>query len=304
MLNVCNFHYIRENFESKFPSIFGITPLLFEKQLKAIRKKGDFITPNQLLNEHELILNSKETFFLVSFDDGLKEQIEWAVPILENLDLQAVFFVNSINSEAQKVSTVHKIHLLRSVISSNEIFNAIDQTTKVLFSDVEKTNAILTYRFDDKVSAILKYLLNFKLDHKVQEQIVGSLFKKYFDEVEVCNQLYMTEDDLISLAKQGCLGSHTHSHYPLGLLSESQIEFELQHSKLYFENLSETKLNLVSYPYGTPQTATDSVAKIANELGYKFGFTTIKGSNDHQNNPLLLNRFDCNDLIGGKNYKV
>lgn len=304
MLNVCNYHYIRENFESKFPSIFGVTPLFFEKQLKAIRNIGDFITPAQLVDDAEIILNSKDTYYLVSFDDGLKEQIETAVPILEDLNLQAIFFANSINRNEQKVSVVHKIHLLRSIISSKEMFKKMDFSTKIALSESDIKEAIITYRFDDKESAILKYVLNFKLNFKDQELFIGSLFKEYFDENEVLEDLYMTEKDLEFLAQKGCLGSHTHSHYPIGLLSNENINFELQHSKKYLEELSSTNINLVSYPYGTPETATETVAEIACEVGFKFGFSTTKGTNSNKSNRLLLNRFDCNDLIGGKNYKV
>ncbi|HCQ11999.1 polysaccharide deacetylase family protein [Flavobacterium sp.] len=303
MLNVCNYHYIRENFESKFPSIFGVTPLFFEKQLKAIRNIGDFITPAQLVDDGESILNSNDTYYLVSFDDGLKEQIEIAVPILEDLNLQAIFFANSINRNEQKVSVVHKIHLLRSIISSKEMFKKMDFSTKIALSESDKKEAIITYRFDDKESAILKYVLNFKLNFKDQELIIGSIFKEYFDENEVLDNLYMTEKDLEYLAKKGCLGSHTHSHYPLGLLADENIKFELQYSKKYLEELASTNIKLVSYPYGTPETATETVAEIACDLGYKFGFTTTKGTNSNTSNRLLLNRFDCNDLIGGKNYR-
>lgn len=304
MLNVCNYHYIRENFESKFPSIFGVTPLFFEKQLKAIRNIGDFITPAQLVDDGESILNSNDTFYLVSFDDGLKEQIEIALPILEDLNLQAIFFANSINRNELKVSTVHKIHLLRSIISSNEVFKKMDLSTKIALSESDKKQAIITYRFDDKESAILKYVLNFKLNFKDQELLIGSLFKEYFDENEVLEDLYMTKKDLEFLAQKGCLGSHTHSHYPIGLLSNENINFELQYSKKYLEELSSTNINLVSYPYGTPETATETVAEIAGEVGFKFGFTTTKGTNSNKSNRLLLSRFDCNDLIGGKNCKV
>lgn len=303
MLNVCNYHYIRENFESKFPSIFGVTPLFFEKQLKAIRTVGDFITPAQLVDDAEIILNSKDTYYLVSFDDGLKEQIEMAVPILEHLNLQAIFFANSINRNEQKVSTVHKIHLLRSTISSQEMFKRMNLSTKIALSEVDKKQAIKTYRFDDDESAILKYVLNFKLNFKDQELIVDRLFRENFDENEVLENLYMTEKDLIYLANKGCLGSHTHSHYPLGLLTDENIKFELKHSKNYFEALTNLNINLLSYPYGTPEIVTETVAEIAGDLGYTFGFTTTQGTNSDKSNRLLLNRFDCNDLIGGKNYR-
>lgn len=304
MLSVCNFHYIRETFDSKYQSIFGITPNSFEKQLRALKNNGDFITPKEFIKSYHEILSSKDNLYLISFDDGLKEQIQLAFPILESLNLEAVFFANSINTELQKVSTVHKIHLLRSLISSEDLLKKINVSEQFKLSKIEFERAVATYRFDNKESAFLKYLLNFKLSYKEQETIISSLFMNYFDENEVLDQLYMNKKDLIFLANKNCLGSHTHSHYPIGLLKKDEIKFELQNSKTYFERVTCSPIHLVSYPYGTPETSTDKVAEIAKEIGYKFGFTTTKGSNDEHNNHLLLNRFDCNDLIGGKNYIV
>jgi hypothetical protein len=79
--------------------------------------------------------------------------------------------------------------------------------------------------------------------------------------------------------------------------------FELEHSKQYFEKITDSKIEMVAYPYGSPEACTNKVASIAAEVGYKLGFTTTRGCNTIENNLLLLNRFDCNDLPGGKNYK-
>jgi hypothetical protein len=59
----------------------------------------------------------------------------------------------------------------------------------------------------------------------------------------------------------------------------------------------------VAYPYGTKEAATEELGELAKKMGYKLGFTTKPAVNKASNNLLLLNRFDCNDLIGGKNYK-
>ena len=56
MLTVSNYHYIRENFEAKFPSIFGVTPIFFRQQLLLLKKTGVFIHPNDLINNFNEIL--------------------------------------------------------------------------------------------------------------------------------------------------------------------------------------------------------------------------------------------------------
>jgi len=167
-------------------------------------------------------------------------------------------------------------------------------------TDIEKAQSI--YIYDDKETAALKYVLNFKMDFKIQETIISAIFENYFNEDEVLNELYMSEKQLIQLSKMGFLGSHTHNHFPIGLLKEQEIEYELQNSKNYFENLTQSNIELVAYPYGSSEACTDQVAKIASAVGYKYGFTTTRGINTHTNHDLLLNRFDCNDLPGGKNY--
>ena len=299
MLKVSNYHYIKLDFKTKYPSIFGLTPNEFKRQLILLKNQGNFVHPNDLVSNLNAILESKENNLFITFDDGLKEQFDLALPILDELNIPAVFFVNSINLEEKKVSTVHKIHLLRSIISSSEF---LDKFIDIPFSQLEKKKAQEIYRYDDEKSAALKYILNFKLDFKQQEQIVNKLFDLNFDENTALDSLYMTKQNLIELANKGYLGSHTHSHYPLGLLDVHTIKTELERTKNYLNELTNSDINIVSYPYGTPEVCTDLVADLAKNTGYKIGFTTKRGTNTLNENPLLLNRFDCNDLIGGKNY--
>lgn len=299
MLTVSNYHYIRLDFKTKYPSIFGLTPNEFKQQLILLKNQGHFVHPNDLVSNLNTILQSKENNLLITFDDGLKEQFDLALPVLDELNIPAVFFVNSINREEKKVSTVHKIHLLRSIISSSEF---LEKFIDLPFSSLEKKKAQEIYRYDDEKSAALKYILNFKLDFKQQEQIVNKLFDLHFDQNTVLDSLYMTEQNLIELASKGYLGSHTHSHYPLGLLDTDTIKTELEKTKTYLDQLTNSAVNIISYPYGTPEVCTDLVADLAKKTGYKIGFTTTRGINTLDKNPLLLNRFDCNDLIGGKNY--
>lgn len=303
MLTVSNYHYIRDKYDTKYPSIFGVTPSKFKEQLLLLKKQGNIIKPQEFLNDINGILQADENNILITFDDGLKEQFDFALPILDELNIQAVFFVNTLNFEEKKVSTVHKIHLLRSIISTSELLEKIYNLINFSFSDAEKSKAQEIYVYDDKESAILKYILNFKLTFKTQEKVIKSLFDLYFTEDEVLQSLYMSENNIKDLAKINCLGSHTHSHYPLGLLDEKTIKFELKNSKTFLENFTNSKIEMLSYPYGTPEACTNDVAAFAVEEGYKLGFTTKRGKNTFKENKLLLNRFDCNDMPGGKNYK-
>lgn len=304
MITVSNYHYIRESFSTPYPSIFGVTPTAFKQQLRLIENEGDLITPTEFLANYDELVTSKDNYFFITFDDGLKEQFDFALPILDELGMQAIFFANSMNTEECRVSTVHKIHLLRSVLPSHMLLEYLKEQKITMLNQLELEQARTNYRFDDAASAELKYLLNFKISFDVQELLVQSIFEKYFSESEILESLYMSKSQLQYLANIDCLGSHTHTHYPLGLLSEDKLIYELEHSKNFLEEISGKAIQMIAYPYGTPEACTDLVADAAKEVGYLYGFTTKKGIIEGSQNKLLLNRFDCNDVIGGKNFKI
>lgn len=304
MLTVSNYHYIRENFTTPYPSIFGITPEEFRKQLGLLKNQGDLIEPNYLVNNIKEILESKENYFLITFDDGLKEQFDFALPILDELNISALFFINSINHIEKKVSLVHKIHLIRSVVSSEALFEILVEDTNRSLSQQEVKQARQFYRFDNHQSAELKYFLNILLDSTTQGKFINGIFTQHFDEKEVLEKLYMSTNEIQQLIKRGFVGSHTHTHLPLGIYDEKTILYELETTKKYLENIGGVAIDYVAYPYGTKEAATEEVGNLAKEVGHKIGLTTKPGVNKEFNNLLLLNRFDCNDLIGGKNYTI
>jgi peptidoglycan/xylan/chitin deacetylase (PgdA/CDA1 family) len=303
MLTVSNYHYIRESFIAPYPSIFGLTPDDFKKQLVLLKNQGDFIAPKTLIENSKELLNSKDNFFLITFDDGLKEQYVSALPILDELNIPALFFVNSINHMEQKVSLAHQIHLVRSVISSAELFENLVKVTNRKLNQQEVQQAHQFYRFDNHQNAELKYFLNVLLDFATQEKFINSIFTEHFNENEVLESLYMDTNQIRQLIQRGYIGSHTHTHLPLGIYDEQTILYELETTKKYLENLGGETINCVAYPYGTKEAATEEVGRLAKQVGYTIGFTTKPEVNDLSSNLLLLSRFDCNDLIGGKNYK-
>lgn len=303
MLTVSNYHYIRKNFDAKFPSIFGVTPEMFKNQLLLLKETGDFVSTIDLVNNKDEILSSKKNYILITFDDGLKEQYELALPILDELNIPALFFINSINYIEKKVSLVHKIHLVRSVVASEVLFENLIDFTKRKLTPFEIQKAHQFYRFDNSKSAELKYFLNILLDFGNQQKFIDIIFEQYFNENELLESFYMSTTQIQKLISRGYVGSHSHTHLPLGICDEKKIIYELETTKAYLESKGLFTMDCVSYPYGSKDAATEEVGKLAKEVGYKLGFTTNAAINYADQNPLLLNRFDCNDLIGGKNFK-
>jgi peptidoglycan/xylan/chitin deacetylase (PgdA/CDA1 family) len=303
MLSIINYHYLRPSFKADYPSIYGMTPIECKKQLQLLRNEGEFLKIKDFNANYEAILKSEDLYYLITFDDGLKEQYVYGNSIMDDLGLEGYFFLNAMNFKDKKVSMVHKIHLLRSILAPHVLLDFLNKNLQYDFSREHKERSQQIYRFDDKESAALKYSLNFLIPTETKEVIINKLFANHFNEEEVNEGLYMTEDQIKSLSSKNMLGNHTYSHKNLGKLNVEELQFEIASSKKYLEYLTQASINAISYPYGTEEVYSDEVLEVTKRTSHKFGFTVKKGVNTEADNLLLLKRFDCNDLIGGKNYE-
>ncbi|WP_324721925.1 polysaccharide deacetylase family protein [Salinimicrobium sp. HB62] len=299
MLIVSNYHYIREDFTAKHPSIFGLTPRQFREQLEELAKHGSFISPEELIQHKEKPF--KKDLILITFDDGLKEQYELAKPILDKMGIPAVFFINTSNFKEQNVSLVHKIHLLRSRLSSEDILQELKIIQSLPLSEKDRQEAISHYNYDEEQTALLKFLLNFKMSLTEQEKFISPLFDEMFEEKKVASELYFEKNMLQELNDLNMLGSHSHRHLPLGQLSAEILQKELKDTQDFFRNNFGKMTKTISYPYGSYE-ASRGISEEVEKAGFKLGFTMERAaSKSLTEDSLLLSRFDCNDLPLGKN---
>ena len=308
MLLAVNYHYIRYSFETLYPAFFGITPELFKKQLEELSRHGNFVSGSEI---HEAVSGLKalpERSIVITFDDGLKEQYEEALPILDDLGISAIFFVNTFNLQG-KVSEVHKIHLLRSVISPKDFLRHVKDFVRQIddysLNLSEATLAGTThYLYDDAETAALKYLLNFMLPQNVLTSLLDSLFVNFFDENAIAKGLYFSKKQLGNLLERDMIGSHGHEHLPLGTLTNEQKNFQVQKSQDLLSSLGGKKVNAFSYPYGS-ENACFEMENTLQSNGFTFSFTMKRDVNRLVlDSPFYLSRFDNNDLPGGKKSKI
>ena len=303
MLIAVNYHYIRKDFSQPHPGIFGITPDNFENQLKTLAGYGKFISQETLASriKNGEILNNQEIEFIITFDDGLKEQYDEALPILNRMGIPAVFYVNTSNFENNHFSLVHQIHLLRSQISAGHFLELLSSKNTVALLPDEKVKAHAHYRYDDPETAELKYTLNFKLSFEQQSEIINLEFPEYFKNPNQLHEsFYMSHEHLKHLASLGYLGTHGVDHIPMGLYPANEIKRQIHDSKQYLETLCGKPIYGVSYPYGSLEACGGIVPLIAEEQGLVYGFSTERAGNFNLEKPLILARFNCNDVPGGK----
>lgn len=103
------------------------------------------------------------------------------------------------------------------------------------------------------------------------------------------NSITLSWDDLKEMAASGVIEieSHTVSHSDLTKIPDDKILRELKDSRRIIKEKTGIESYFLAYPYGN---FNEKVAAAMKSLGYKAGFTVIKGSNAFFYNNLSLSR--------------
>ncbi len=300
-LLIVNFHYFREE---TYPSgIYPVNKAAFTKQLEELGKQYTFISQEELANAVVSKDYPAKKYCLITIDDGLKEQMA-AFELLQSKGIPAILFVPTKPIQTQSVLSVHKLHHVRTQMSDEELYDLLEEKfsiSRVAFDTAALANQ---YRYDSEPARKVKYFLNFVLTEHQKEEATDFFFSKLVsNEAEFARQLYMSENDLKTLAQAGALGSHGSAHIPLATRPFLEAQADIQDSLKYLEGLSGKPIVSFSYPYGGQNAVNTSLEPAFEQTNVKFAITMWRGINtvENLNNPLFLHRVDTNDAPGGKN---
>ncbi|MDX6514198.1 MAG: hypothetical protein QOE36_3702 [Gaiellaceae bacterium] len=304
ILLAVNYHYLAKESPPAPRAIFPVTTGAFAAQLELLAGAFTFVSRDELLAALDGGPALPERSCLITFDDGLREQAELALPVLERLGVPAIFFVPGLPLEEGRALYVHKVHALRERLHESEFESLLHEALSARSIDppsVDDEQARAHYRYDAPEAARVKYLLNMALPADAREPAIDELFARVFtDERDFCERLYMDAAQVCALERQGALGSHGYSHRPLALLSPEDAAADLARGADVLERVAGARPRAVSYPHGTRSTVDGPVARAAADAGFRLGLTMERALNRSLEQPLLLARVDANDAPGGK----
>jgi len=233
---------------------------LFEKCIKYISERYVVTTIEDLALSSELYTSNK--YATIMFDDGYKDNITYAAPILTKYKCKASFYIVTDCISSNTLTWTHQLE-----------FAFLSTKAKVIQLDFDflpenlKGKKIIDINEKIALVKLLKPVLKKTSDeNRVQ---VLNLILETFNDVDF-PKLMMNWDDIRELKNEGhYIGSHTVTHAMLGNMSdENKIKNELLLSgdqineKLGYFPLS------ISYPVGS---YNDTTKKLSREAGYKLG---------------------------------
>jgi len=231
----------------------------FEKLIYYIYKNYRVIKLSQINQTQE----SSKPKIVLTFDDGYKDFIENALPILKRYELPAIQSIVVDSVETGLPTWTQRLNAFINYLYENE------KTFTVKHEDF-----ILKYypkvSFEHFNQALFKYLL--KLD-KIERVKILVLFENEFTDYKEPLVNMMNWDELkLCMKSRVEIASHTLSHDLLiNINSDDILEMEIAKSKQIIETKLNTNVEIFTFPNGLFNKQTIDICK---QSGYKYLFTT------------------------------
>lgn len=239
---------------------------LFEKNIKYISRHYDVRLLEDIVFDKNIHTNKK--LATVGFDDGYKDNIEYALGVLDKYKIKASFYVVTDCIEKNIPIWTHILDYSFQHTAVKEI----DMDFDFLPADC-KVSCLATW--NDRIEYVKKLKPAVKkLSHFNKDKVMNRV-SETFKDIEI-PKLMMNWQDLAQLKSDGhYIGSHTISHHILDAMDdEIEIKKELVESKnVIFQKLGHYPIS-IAYPNGN---FNDNVIELCKEAGYSIGLTVEEG---------------------------
>lgn len=279
--------------------ILEVTPEFLDETIDVVKSKGFDIV--SLDDAHARLAEGDfdRPFASFTFDDGYRDNRDYAYPIFKRHDLPFTIYVPTDYPDGRGDLWWLK---LEAVIAATE---AISLRIEGVATRLETR----TPAQRDEVFARVYWWLR-SLPEADARAIVDDLCRAHgIDSRTLCRDLIMTWDELRELCRDPLvtIGAHTRRHMALAKLSISEARLEVEESLHRLEKELARPIRHFSFPYGDETSAGPREFELVSELGFATAVTTRKGLlyPEHANSPTALPRLSLNgDFQSARYVKV
>jgi len=209
---------------------------------------------------------------LITFDDGYRDNVEAALPVLRALGLPAAFFLPPAFVDADRLPWWD--HVAYVLNATAERLVRLDRPEPMTLDLAATPRA-------EAVARVVRAYLDHQLDDPPGFRAeLEDRARVHVDERSLARALFLSWADARALATAGVsVGSHGLTHRPLARLDESDQRTELVESKRRLESELGRPVETLAYPYGWPGTVDALTTRLAREAGYRLAFTSLEGLN-------------------------
>jgi peptidoglycan/xylan/chitin deacetylase (PgdA/CDA1 family) len=209
-------------------------------------------------------------FVCLTFDDGYRDNLEFAYPILREAGFPFAVYVPT--SFPDRLGELWWL-VLEAVIAKRERIGLVIDGENRSFDCGSVADKWALYNE-------LYWWLRARESETELRLVVRDLAMRYqVDVAAFCKDLCMSWQEIALLARDPLvtIGAHTVNHLALAKLPEKTVRSEMDLSRTVIESALGARPAHLSYPYGDPGAAGRREFAIAAELGFKTAVTTRPG---------------------------
>lgn len=257
----------------------------FRDIMKSLSNCGTAISINDIVSGVYAKEGAKKPF-IVSFDDGFRNNKTLAAPILQELNIPAVFYITTGFVEHNEMSWIDKIEWL---------FENIEDEHRIQVS--EKEILLIDKDPASKIFALNSIRKHVKQSRRINTRsYVNDIFQQVGKNVisESCDVLdeKLSWDDVVSLNRNDLftIGGHTHSHAIMSYISDEELQNEVDTSVSLLEKHIGVAPEHYSYPEGQEEHYNEETIAVLKSRGIKCCPSAIEGVNTYPLDLFNLNR--------------
>jgi peptidoglycan/xylan/chitin deacetylase (PgdA/CDA1 family) len=215
--------------------------------------------------------HSGRRFVCMTIDDGYRDTLLWAYPILKRHEVPFTVYVAT--SFAERIGELWWLALEAVIARSEHITLSIDGEER----DFDARTVVEKRRTFESLYAHVRSLST----EVALRDVIRDLAARYEVQIaEFCRELCMPWDELAQLAADPLvtIGAHTVNHVMLAKVPEQSARAEMEQSRSVIAAALGTRPEHLSYPVGDPTSAGPREFRIAAELEFKTAVTTRPGA--------------------------
>ena len=292
-------HHVRPARRDRFQpnAQLEVTPEFLERVVHHLqRAEVDLISLDEM---HRRLTagDFSRRFACFTFDDGYRDNKQWAYPILKAA--QVPFAVYVATSFADRLGKLWWL-ALEQVIARNERFSLImdGQARHVVCPGLAAKREVF--------ETLYWWLRGLPSEKMVIDTVADLAARSGVDLAKICADLCMDWNEIAALARDPLvtIGAHTVNHVMLAKASDGQARGELKISRDVIAAALGKAPEHLAYPFGDPSTAGPREFRIAAELGFKTAVTTRPGVlfAEHAGHLTALPRISLNGMFQDTRY--
>jgi peptidoglycan/xylan/chitin deacetylase (PgdA/CDA1 family) len=269
---ILTLHHVRPPRRDRFQPnrLLEVNPAFLEDVVRWLRRsRMDLVSVDEMhrrLVERDFL----RRFVCVTFDDGYRDTLTWAYPILKRHQIPFALYIAT--SFPDRLGELWWLALEAVVAQNERISLVIDGENRAFESRTVQEKR-------DLFAALYTWLRGMRTEEELRAAVRDMCARYRVDIARFCADLCMDWDEIAILANDPLvtIGAHTVNHFILRKVPDKTVRSEMDMSRAVIEASLGSRPQHLAYPVGDPTAAGAREFRIAAELGFKTAVTTRPG---------------------------